>query len=196
MSSKTGIGEYAERVIGVSAAQLVGQHGFTEADREDLAQELRLHLLKRKAKFDPSRAQWNTFVARVVEHKVVSIVRRQASKCRDSQQDGESLNEPGRSKTGKRGERGDLITEEEGRRRTAQDVRSTTDAVNLSLDAKQFLAGLPAPIRDVSELVMQGHSVQDIARDLHLSRATIQRRIAVLRQMGKDSDLRDYLLRR
>ena len=70
-----GIDEYAVQLIRYKARQLVGRVGFTESDRDDLEQELMLDLLRRLPKYNPDRAQRNTFIARVVEHKIATIIR-------------------------------------------------------------------------------------------------------------------------
>ena len=62
-----GIDPYAVEIIRFKARQLVGQAGFTVADREDLEQELILDLLRRMPKYDSKRAKRNTFIARMVE---------------------------------------------------------------------------------------------------------------------------------
>ncbi len=46
---------YAEQVIKAKAKQLVGRYGFTESDREDIEQELRLRILRRLQDYDPER---------------------------------------------------------------------------------------------------------------------------------------------
>jgi len=38
--------EYVARLVRIKARQLVGRYGFTESDREDIEQELTLHLLE------------------------------------------------------------------------------------------------------------------------------------------------------
>ena len=62
-----GIDPYAAGLIRFKARQLVGQAGFTASDREDIEQKLILDLLRRLPKYNPKRAQLNTFIARVVD---------------------------------------------------------------------------------------------------------------------------------
>ena len=78
-----GIDEYAVRIIKYKARQLVGRVGFTESDREDLEQEMMLDLLQRLPKYNPDRAQRNTFIARVVEHKIATIIEARKAGLRD-----------------------------------------------------------------------------------------------------------------
>jgi DNA-directed RNA polymerase specialized sigma24 family protein len=78
-----GIDEYAVRIIKYKARQLVGRVGFTESDREDLEQEMLMDLLQRLPKYNPDRAQRNTFIARVVEHKIATIIEARKAGLRD-----------------------------------------------------------------------------------------------------------------
>ncbi len=71
---------FADRAICQKARQLAGRNGFSVSERQDIEQELRLHLLRRLAKFDPDIAHWNVFVRTVLERRAASLVaRRQAS---------------------------------------------------------------------------------------------------------------------
>ena len=57
--------------------------GFTESDRDDLEQEMMLDLLQRLPKYNPDRAQRNTFIARVVEHKIATLIEARKAGLRD-----------------------------------------------------------------------------------------------------------------
>ena len=87
------IDPYAVEIIRLKARQLVGQAGFTASDRDDLEQELILDLLRRLPKYDPSRAKRNTFIARVVEHKIANLIEAQTAHKRDYRRCPCSLNE-------------------------------------------------------------------------------------------------------
>lgn len=73
---------FAARAIGQKARQLAGQRGFSLSEREDIEQELRLHLLRRLAKFDPQVAPWNVFVRTLVERHAATLVMRRRSQLR------------------------------------------------------------------------------------------------------------------
>ena len=77
------IGEYGEWLIRHKARQLVGREGFTESDREDLEQELRTDLLLRLPKYDAERASRKTYIARLVDHKVATIIEARRAAKRD-----------------------------------------------------------------------------------------------------------------
>ena len=194
MGRDRGIGEYAQKVIRIKVSQLIGKYGYTESDREDLESELTLHLLERMPQFDPKRAKRNTFVARIIENKVVSILRYRRGQCRDCSLDGQSLDRDTSGENGEAVSYGDLITEGKGRRHLGQEARSATDASDLSIDAEQFISQLPAHLRDLAQRLMTGSSIASIARDVDLSRTVIHRRLKDLRQRAEDAGLKNYLL--
>jgi len=47
--------EYARTTISCTAARMVGRHGYTEQDREDIEQDLACDLLRRLRRFDPAK---------------------------------------------------------------------------------------------------------------------------------------------
>jgi RNA polymerase sigma-70 factor (ECF subfamily) len=61
---------------------LAGRHGFSISDRDDIEQELRLHLLRRLAKFDPDIAPWNAFVQTLLERHAATLVAQRRRKTR------------------------------------------------------------------------------------------------------------------
>ncbi|MDH4318968.1 MAG: sigma-70 family RNA polymerase sigma factor, partial [Desulfobulbaceae bacterium] len=73
-NSYDGIDKYAADLIRHKARQLVGKAGFTEHDRPDLEQELMIDLLQRMRHFNPAKAKKTTFMARIVERHISTIL--------------------------------------------------------------------------------------------------------------------------
>ncbi len=69
-----GIGDCAARHIQHRVKRLIGRFGFTASDREDLAQDLATDLLRRRKDFDPTQAGYRTFVVRVVDHRIATLI--------------------------------------------------------------------------------------------------------------------------
>jgi RNA polymerase sigma-70 factor (ECF subfamily) len=65
------------------ARRLVGRHGFSRSDREDLEQELALQVHLAKAKYDPKRGTPATFYKTVLSNKIKSIVSAAKAQKRD-----------------------------------------------------------------------------------------------------------------
>lgn len=187
-----GIDDYAVRIIKYKARQLVGRVGFTESDRQDLEQEMVFDLLRRLPKFKPERAQRNTFIARVVEHKVATIIEAQKAGMRDYRLCSCSLNDRFENEEGGSVERIDTINQDDYLQRTGKLSRPISDLRGLSIDVRSAVEKLPPELRDLCKR-LQTESVTDISRDTGIPRGTIYESIKKLRTLFEDAGLKDYL---
>lgn len=139
-------------IIKSKARRLVGRSGLRAQDRADLEQELSLHVFQKRPRFNPRRGSWTAFVRRVVERYGENLVRAR--------------------RTAKRyGGPTDPLTD-------AVPARDENDArARAVLEA---VAGLPAELREVAELVLSG-SVAAAARELGVSRSTVYARLREIR---------------
>ena len=64
----------AQNAAAARTYRLASRHGLSEAEREDIRQELILDLLERATKYDPSKATANTFTGMVSEHRAVEVL--------------------------------------------------------------------------------------------------------------------------
>ncbi len=64
----------AQNAAAARTYRLASRHGLSEAEREDIRQELILDLLERATKYDPSKASANTFTGMVSEHRAVEVL--------------------------------------------------------------------------------------------------------------------------
>ena len=78
-----GLGDYALKLIRTRARELCRRADFTPADYDDVEQELVMDLLKRFPKFNPAIAKEVTFVQRIVDHKVASLIDARSAKRRE-----------------------------------------------------------------------------------------------------------------
>jgi RNA polymerase sigma-70 factor (ECF subfamily) len=187
-----GIDDYAVQLIKYKARQLVGRVGFTESDREDLEQEMVLDLLRRLPKFDPKRAGRNTFIARIVEHKVATIIEAQKAGMRDYRLCSCSLNDRLEDEEGRSIERMETIDQEDYLRRTGKLSRPMSELRNLSIDLRSAVQTLPPELRELCKR-LQTESVTEISRDTGIPRGTIYESIKKLRAIFEDAGLKDYL---
>jgi len=187
-----GIDDYAVQLIKYKARQLVGRVGFTESDREDLEQEMILDLLRRLPKFDPKRAGRNTFIARIVEHKVATIIEAQKAGMRDYRLCSCSLNDRLEDEEGRSIERMETIDQEDYLRRTGKLSRPMSELRNLSIDLRRAVQTLPPELRELCKR-LQTESVTEISRDTGIPRGTIYESIKKLRAIFEDAGLKDYL---
>jgi len=187
-----GIDDYAVQLIKYKARQLIGRVGFTESDREDLEQEMILDLLRRLPKFDPKRAGRNTFIARIVEHKVATIIEAQKAGMRDYRLCSCSLNDRLEDEEGRSIERMETIDQEDYLRRTGKLSRPMSELRNLSIDLRSAVQTLPPELRELCKR-LQTESVTEISRDTGIPRGTIYESIKKLRAIFEDAGLKDYL---
>jgi len=187
------IGKYAETLIRIKARKLARTAASPEVDWEDFAQDMRLDLWHRLSKFDPDKAKINTFVARVVEHKVASIIEARTAPCRDYRRCRPSLNRPLKDKEGGRpAERGDTLGEDSHHLRTGIPGRSVEETVDLRLDTKAALAHFPPELRDICRRLMR-QDLTEVAKETGTPRGTLHDSVLKNRRRFEKARLTDYL---
>ena len=192
-SSSSGVGNSGRwPAMYSSSNELIGRYGLTPDDREDLEQEMALDLLLRLPKFDPERACLNTFIARVVERRVSTIIRHRTAAKRDCRSHVCSLDEPIPGVEGC-STRHDMISQGDCDLRVGRYGRSEVERLDLRIDVSLVLAGLPPELRALAERLCT-HSVTEIARELGVPRSTLyETGIARLRKAFEDKGLDEYL---
>ena len=191
-NSDDGIDPYAAGLIRFKARQLVGKAGFTASDREDIEQELTLDLLRRLPKYNPKRAQLNTFIARVVEHRVATLIEAQKAGIRDYRRCRYSLNDRFEDEDGRLVERVDTFDQEDYLLRTGAQSRPSEETNALAVDVAAVLEELPRELHNLCWRLM-AETVSEISRDTGVPRGTIYESIKKLREIFEDAGLRDYL---
>ena len=187
-----GIDEYAVQIIKFKAKQLVGRVGLTDSDREDLEQEMILDLLQRLPKYNPDRAQRNTFIARVVEHKIATIIEARKAGLRDYRLCNCSLNERLEDEEGGSVERMETIDQEDYLRLTGGLSRSTAELRDLSIDVRQAIEKLPPELRELCRR-LGVDTITELSRDTGVPRGTIYESLKKLRAILEVAGLKDYL---
>ena len=183
------LSEYTSKLIGHKARRLVGHFGFTRSDREDIEQDLVLHLLKQIPHFDSRRGSERTFIDRIVNRKVVSIVRGRLAARRDYRRLS-SLNDVALDEAGQIVERVDTLPDDADRR-IARDC-AAPDARDLALDVLTVLATLDPESKRICDLVIAG-TKRKTCENLGLSKSGLRDRVLKLREIFSAAGLRDYL---
>lgn len=182
---------FASQFVRHKARQLVRHPGFSKSDRPDIEQELAIELVQKYDQFDPERARETTFVARVIENKVVSLVRARQAEKRHFRRNGKSLNEMVSDGDGGSVERAQTVDAANAKRHTGQSPRQADDLARLKLDIYEVLETLPMDLRKLAELLMQ-MSEYAVSRELGKSRRQVANDVARLRERFEDAGLRDY----
>lgn len=171
--------------------QMIGRHGFTRQDWDDLEQELLTRLWQGLRSFDPSVAHRNAFVTAIVERSVATILRDASAEKRDrrritSLQERTSATEEGSA------ELSESISRREYNNRRCRDPRDDEDLALLTSDVSTAIASLPEDLRDLAER-LKTQSISAIARDLGIPRTTLNDAVRRLRRCFDDMALRNYL---
>ena len=85
--------ESESRFIRSKVDRLIRNHtALTSSDHDDFVQECELHLFEYRDRFDPIRSSYQTFVNRILENKLKSLVRARVAQMRDFRRNAHSLN--------------------------------------------------------------------------------------------------------
>jgi RNA polymerase sigma-70 factor, ECF subfamily len=187
------LGEYAARLIRFKSQQLIGKHGFTRSDREDIEQELRADLIGRLRRFDPARAQRNTFIARVIDHKVATIIEQRHAAMRDVAREERSLNARDNADGETREPFGDTLAEDEVLARHGRARRSSEELRDLALDLRYAMDGLTDHDRKLCLLLLETGTVSEASRRSGIPRSMIYEVRERIRQRFEQAGLQDYL---
>lgn len=181
--SHTGINGYAARLIKFKARQLSRRSGFSRTDRQDLEQELWVDLLDRLPRYDANKASLNTFIARVVERKVISILRYHFAEMRSPGREEASLNDPVLDCDGR-------VVD---RHQTTPEASSVPQRLReLQRDVADVLARA-SDLHRVIALGLATGTINSVAGELGIPRSAVERHVAELLDLCDDAGLRDYL---
>jgi RNA polymerase sigma-70 factor (ECF subfamily) len=200
-----GLDEYAVRLIKHKARQLVGRAGFVEADRHDLEQELVIDLLRRLPRFDPAIAKRETFITRLVEHHIATIIEWQKAGIRDYRQCAYSIDDEHRSNDsrpddhrlddlGLNADKTSLLDQDVYLRETGAVSRTQEELRDLRFDVEKVLAELPADLRALCNR-LQSSTVSEISKETRTPRGTLYEAIRKLRMRFDRAGLAAYFER-
>lgn len=177
----------------IKALRLVGQHGFTLNDADDLEAELRLHIWVKRAKYDPRReprVTYETFMTRVVENKVRDIIETRHSQKRHPTGGLQSLETPIENRHGDMESVSETAPEEHdlwSRRRPAP------EQTDLQIRMEKARQRLSEGQTDLFRLMISGFTVSEAAEKLGRPRTTLNKEIVRMRAIFGQEDLQDYL---
>lgn len=188
-----GVDEYAIKFITFKANQLVGTAGFTKSDVPDLEQELMFDLHRRLPRFDRSKAKKTTFIARVVEHRIATILEERKAGKRDYRRVGHSLNE--RIDYGEGDwsiEKSANVDQEDYWRQRGCSSRSLIEIGDLGVDLAVLLENLPEDLRDLC-LRLTRQTITEVSKETGVPRSTIYDALKRIRNLFESAGLREYL---
>jgi DNA-directed RNA polymerase specialized sigma24 family protein len=172
------------RIARARAYALIGSWGFTPEDREDIQQEILLEQWIAMKKYDHSRGSERTFLNRLTDNKVASMVAYRRAACREREYRALQLDpilegkpiassSPGRVKKFLFGDNCEIAWQ--------RGSRPTIDLLNLRIDVGRVLGCLPEHFQCIAH-VLQFEKPSEAAKRLNVSRGTIYRAIKVLKR--------------
>jgi RNA polymerase sigma-70 factor (ECF subfamily) len=189
-NSYAGIDTYAARLIRTKAHQLIGKAGFTENDRQDLQQELMMDLLQRMRHFNPAKAKKATFMTRIVQRHISTLLEARHARCRDWRLCRVSLNTPYEN------DRGDTPRElidrvdSQGNLGNCEQETRQEAISNLHMDIERVLDTLPEDLRDLCERLRESN-MAEIARETGVARTTLYDKLTRIREVFRKAGLDD-----
>jgi RNA polymerase sigma-70 factor, ECF subfamily len=186
------ISQFAAQLIRRKARELASFPGFCPTDRDEIEQELRLVLLRRLDRFNPSLAHYNAFVTTVIERYSATILQHRRAESRTYRRCGSSLNQLVDDGDGNQIELGAVLPECQPGLRTRTHFRSSEELQDLASDVAQLLAELPAELADICERLKR-ESISTVARDLGIPRSTLRDLLKGVRARFDSCGMRGYL---
>ncbi|QBG46037.1 sigma-70 family RNA polymerase sigma factor [Verrucomicrobia bacterium S94] len=190
-NSYEGIDTYAADLIRNKARLLIGKAGLTESDRPDLEQELMIDLLERMKRYNPAKAKKTTFMARIVERRIASLLEKRFAQRRDCRLCSTSLNEIVPGNYGDRDQRVDLLSSDlNPASKTSEPLERKSG--DMQIDLEEVIASLPEQLRDLCER-LRTSNMMEISRDTGICRGTLYYRLTLLREAFQEAGLKEYL---
>lgn len=177
--------KYSSKLIHRKAHFLARKLEFSDVDRTDIEHDLLIDVLKRFPAFNPDRAKATTFIARIVEHGIASLIRTRRAAKRDARK---SVGLPDEC---------DLTPDEvddiKARRRRGIPAHDPVRQSDLRNDLETAIAGLSPELQVLCALLFIETPISEIARLTGRPRTSVHTDIHKIRKHFEDAGLRDYL---
>lgn len=183
--NQSGINNETARLIREKIKQICRRPGIPKGERQVVAHDLDTHLVLRLGRFDPDRAQLNTYIDRIAEKWFVSYLRHRFAEKRDPRREECSLN--------------DSVLDVDGCLTQLHEITLAGADVSqrlrdLECDMNSVLETLSELHRAVARAILAGfESTNSLAVQLGVSRTVVDRIKAELRQAFEDGGLREYI---
>lgn len=160
--------------IRFTVRQMISQYGFPQSDRDDLASELTLAILQAEPNYDAERSKPATFIAMILRHQVLTLIRRRKSQVRVDPLDDECmLDVP----VGIEGTISGICDTSSG---TDNSFNATGNA-DIRFDFENAWSQLTPFHRQVCLQLWQGETIQTISQKYGISRTSLYRQLDGIR---------------
>lgn len=172
---------YAGRRLRFRAFQVSCSQGFSDTDRDDLEQDLRIAIMQSLPQFDPTRGHWNVFVFTIIERRILDLFTSGQIRDRTRAMETESLASlvtlPDQEETSL----SQLVLPEDQSRVNGRPYRHHIESTDLASDLSEVLAGLPSDQVELATRLME-LTPSELARELQMPRSTLRDMIEELRK--------------
>jgi RNA polymerase sigma-70 factor (ECF subfamily) len=177
------------RFIRIKANRLAGRYGFLPDEVEDLQQSLLLDCMRRMGQFNPQRGNPRSFARSIVNHSVATLIELKRAQRRGYNFHHRSLNSPADSADPDSPDLAETISEDEHHDRLGWGSQQFEQKLQIRLDLTKAIVALPADLRLICRLLMAMDHVAQVAAALGISRATLHRRMRIIRAAFAQSGL-------
>ena len=187
-----GIDPYIVKLVAFKANQLCMRPEFTDADREDLEQELVLDVLQRISEYDSTKAKQSTFAAHIINNKAATILARCRALKRNHNRIEYSLNDIIEDKEGVLWERDELFDRDIFLINIGRQSRPSQELIDMRIDVQNYINSLPPQHQDICKMLMR-KTITSTAQSMGTPRTTTYGIISKIRKELKRSGLDDYI---
>lgn len=186
------LSSYASWLIRKRAQETIGRHGFTKDGREDLEQELALHVFIEERRYDSTKSTIETFDARIVDSKLATIIERQKAAKRTAVGGVVSFDAEPKDDDDRSPPLYDTVSTDNYRLALGTFRRTEEEQLDLDIEVRRCVDALPPGLRRIAAL-LSTMSVTEAAAVLKMPRSTLD---YSRRQIGREftrRELDEYL---
>jgi RNA polymerase sigma factor (sigma-70 family) len=156
-------------------------------DRDDLIQELTLHVIQKSHAYDPALGAWATFVNCIVKRKL-SLIRRSFKSQRNRiNVEATSLDEGKRSNSGTTLDYLNALEQASSPRKKSEEFRSETEIWERRVDVETVVQKLEPQQQIFCRQLIEHQTSVESCRSLGVSRSTYYRQLKEIREVFIES---------
>lgn len=185
------IDPFTRGYVAKCARQLIGSHGFLEADQGDIEQSLLAKLSSRLDQANPDDPKWRAFVSKTVSRHIATLIRDRVAPKRD---DRKTCSIHIYVSAGEEGpvELGSVVGNRDVPSRLHQEAISDLESTELRHDVASCIDRLADPrYRELCRHLMHG-TIAEAARAMQIPRTTIDSWIPKIRRRFEAMGLSNY----
>lgn len=157
-------------------------------DEADVYQDLAFHFLLRQEQYNNSRSSPATFATRICRNKAAEMVRAARAEKRGGAKIPASLSDDIKLDNGKTIQR-DAISTDVHQIRAGGQSRAAAELQELAIDTDRILQSLPRDLIALARVLSEGETSAEASRRLGISKSTLYRRLACLRDAFTEAGL-------